>query len=103
MAVARFEDVGGCQDFRVQRLRNAEGLAELVNDVLIRRRRAPADCLVAVGVRTVPVGVHVAAGEPRARLDVLGDVSGELNDLTHLCRLDGDPPPTSGASAQTSF
>src|SRR5687767_3904039 len=103
MAVARFQNVGGCEDFRVQRLRNAEGLAELVDDVLIRRRRAPTDCLVAVRIRTVPVGVHIAAGETRARLDVLGDVGGELNHHADLCTLDAEPPPTSGASAQTSF
>src|SRR5204862_4463056 len=71
IAVAPFQNFSRCANLLVGRARHAEGAAELVDDALIRRRHRAADRLLPGVSGPLPVGVDIAAGQPRARLVML--------------------------------
>src|SRR5262249_19736243 len=74
------QDLARCVELGVRWLRDAERLAELVDDALVRRGDASADCFVANFPRAVPVGIEITAGQPRARLRVREALAGEGDD-----------------------
>ena len=74
MTITLVQNLGGRPNDFIGRARHAEGVAELVHAVLVRRRDRAADGFLAYGVGATPVCVDVATGEPGTRRMVLGDV-----------------------------
>src|SRR5687767_4540346 len=76
MPVPTVQDLVGRADLLVESARDAERLAQLVDDVLVRRRDAAADGFLAGAGGTLPVGVDVSAGQLGSRVVMTRDALG---------------------------
>ena len=71
-------DLIAAAQFLVVLILHAERLADVVDDVLVRRRVVAARCLVAGEVGVLDVGVDIAAGDGRRHGGVVGPMLGDF-------------------------
>lgn len=90
MPIALFQDLGGRPELLVGLAWHAERGAQVVHDVLVRRRHGSAGGFLADEVGALPVGVRIAAGERRTAGCVLASLGGR-RPLAIAPRRDGLP------------
>src|SRR4029450_9228769 len=95
VAIALGQDLARGLYLGVRLLGDAEGFAQLIHHILVRRGGADAHRFVPRTPGALPVGVEIASRELRTRLVMRADLRQARDDRPALARTGGLPPPAS--------